>query len=66
MLFLINDGWLIGCILGLPFLLCGILCLTCEAPGGAVVRLGVVLGCHAVSLPGYRDSVDTDLPDHWL
>ena len=25
MLLLINDGWLIGCILGLPFLLCGIL-----------------------------------------
>ena len=34
MLFLINDGWLIGCILGLPFLLCGILCLTAKRRAG--------------------------------
>ena len=34
MLFLINDGWLIGCILGLPLLLCGLLCLTVKRRAG--------------------------------
>lgn len=34
MLFLINGGWLIGCILGLPLLLCGLLCLTVKRRAG--------------------------------
>lgn len=51
------------CILGMPFLLCGLLCLMVKAQSRVLVRLGMVLSRYAVSLSGYRNSVDSDFPN---